>query len=121
MTRIEPESFDSSLLDAIDETLSLILSERAKEAIYAHVEKYYGLRKEEIPVKLDVFSSCLEKIFGRAGAVIEKTVLKRFYSKLGIDFEEMKDCDFKDYIISAKGSAKAFSRSSLFEVRRASR
>jgi hypothetical protein len=115
------ESFESILLDTIDETLSLVLSERAKEAIYSHVEKYYDLRKEEIPIKPEVFASCLEKIFGRAAAVMEKMVLKRFYSKLGIAFEETKDWNFKDYIISAERSAKAFSRSSLFEVGRASR
>jgi len=120
LTSVERESFESSLLDAIDETLSLVLSERAKEVIYAHLEKYYDLRREEVPLKLDVFASCLEKIFGRAAAIMEKMVLKRFYSKLGIDFEETKDWGFKDYIISAKESAAALSRCSLFQVRRCS-
>ena len=121
MKSIEREGFESSLLDAIDETLSLVLSERAKEAVYVHVEKYYDLRREEIPLKLDVFASCLEKIFGRAAAVMERMVLKRLYSKLGICFEETKDWNFKDYVISAEQSATALSRSSLFEVGRALR
>jgi len=62
----------------------------------------------------------MHKIFRRAPAAIEKIVLKRFYSKLGIDFNEAKDWDFKDYIIHAKESATAVSGSSLFEVRTAS-
>jgi len=61
------------------------------------------------------------EIFGRAAAAIEKIALKRFYSKLGIDFKEAKDWDFKDCIISAKESAAAVPGSSLFELRGASR
>jgi len=49
------------------------------------MEKYCRFRRQEIPHKPDLFASCLEKIFGRA-AVIEKTVLRKLYSKLGIDF-----------------------------------
>jgi len=98
LTQVEPEVFERSLLDAIDETLCLVMSEQMKEAIYALLEKYYGLRREEIPRKPDLFATCLEKIFGRAALVIEKVVLKRFYSKLGIDFKEKKDWNFKDCV-----------------------
>jgi len=95
------------LLDAIDETLSLVLSERTKEAIYAHIEKHFDLRREEIPRKPDLLAICLEKIFGQAAPIVEKMILKKLYSKLGIDFEERKDWSFKDCIISAEGSVGA--------------
>jgi len=116
----EREGFERSLLDAVDETLCLVLSERTKDAIYVHMEKYFDLRREEIPRKPDLFVSCLEKIFGRAASVLEKMVLRRLYSKLGIDFDERKSLDFRGYLISAEKSATGFSRESIFEVGRAS-
>jgi len=117
---LERESFERSLLDAVDETLCLVLSERTKEAIYVHLEKYFDLRREEIPRKPDLFVSCLEKIFGRAAPVLEKMVLRKFYSKLGIEFDERKSSDFRGYLISAERSATGLSRESVFEVGRAS-
>jgi len=66
LTANQRQGLERCLLDAIDETLSLVLSERIKEAIYSHMEKYFDLRREEIPRKLDLLASCLEKIFGRA-------------------------------------------------------
>jgi len=106
--RIEQEDLDRSLLEAIDEMLSLLLGEGTKKAIYTYMERYYGLKREEIPQKPDLFMACLERMFGRAGPVIEKMVLKRFYSKLGMNLEERKDWNFKDYIVSAERSATAF-------------
>jgi len=102
------EGLERCLLDAIDETLSLVLSERTKEAIYAHMEKYFDLGREEIPRKPDLLATCLEKIFGRAAPVVEKMILKKLYSKLGIDFEEREDWSFKDYIISVERCAGPF-------------
>jgi len=118
---LEREGFEHSLLDAVDETLCLVLSERTKEAIYVHMEKHFDLRREEIPRKPDLFVSCLEKIFGRAAPVLEKMMLRKFYSKLGIDFEEKKDWGFKDYVISVGRSAAAPSSDSFFKVCRSSR
>jgi len=99
---VEEKDFDCTLLEVMDETLSLVLGEGTKRAIYAHLETHYALRREEIPQKLDLFSTCLERIFGRARPVVEKMVLKRLYLKLGMNFEERKDCSFKDYIVSAE-------------------
>jgi len=118
---LDREDFDRGLLEAMDETLSLVLGEGTKKAIYTHMERCCALRREEIPQKPDLLVTCLERIFGRARPVLEKMVLKKFYSKLGIGFEERKDWGFKDYIISAERSATGLSRDSLFEVRRASK
>jgi len=112
LTHSEREAFENSLLEAMDETLSLVLSERTKEAIYAHMERYYALRREEIPQKPDRFMACLDRIFGRARSVIEKMVLKKFYSKLGMDLIERKNWNFHDYIIFAERSAGELSNRS---------
>jgi len=118
---MEPEVFEHSLMDAVDETLCLVLSARTKEAIYSYVEKFWALKRQEIPRKPDMFAACLAKIFGRSAPVMEKMVLKKFYSKLGIAFEENKDWGFKDYLISAERSAVVRSRDSVFELCRSSR
>jgi len=110
LTSREREAFERSLLEAMDETLSLVLSERTKEAVYAHMERFCNLKRDEIPIKPDLLTTCLEKIFGRAATVIEKMVLRRFCSKLGIDFDEKKDWSFKDHVVFVERSVGAFSR-----------
>lgn len=57
--------FDKLLLAAVDEGLS-ILGESSKKAIYFHLERNFGIKKDEIPSKVEVFSEALEQIF-RAG------------------------------------------------------
>jgi len=104
LASIEPEVFERSLLDAVDETLFLLLSARTKEAIYSYVEKFCGLKRQEIPRKPDLFVACLVKIFGRAAPVMEKMVLKKFYSKQGMNFEERENWNFQDYLLFAKRS-----------------
>ncbi len=101
---MEPEVFERSLLDAIDETLCLVLSERTKEAIYTYLEKFWALKRQEIPRKPDLFAACLAKIFGRSAPVMEKMVLKKFYSKHGMKFEEKENWSFQDYLLLAKSS-----------------
>lgn len=56
--------FETILLEAVDWGLSS-LGETPKQAIHFHLEKSFGVRKEEIPYKVEAFAGAVEEIFGR--------------------------------------------------------
>ena len=76
-------NFDQLLLEAIDEGLSS-LGEAVKASIYIHLEGYFNIRKEEIPVKLGDFSNSLERIFGLGAPHLEILFMKHLYAKVGV-------------------------------------
>ena len=74
-------NFDQLLLDAIDEGLSG-LGKAGKASIYIHLEDLFNIRKQEIPNKLDGFSSALHRIFGLGARNLEILILKKLHEKL---------------------------------------
>jgi hypothetical protein len=67
--------FDRLLLEAVDEGLC-ILGESSKQAIYFHLERNFGIKKDEIPSKLEAFSGALEQIFGFGANFIEISITR---------------------------------------------
>jgi hypothetical protein len=88
------------LTEAVDEGL-LTLGESGREAVYFHLNNTYSLKKEDVPDKPQAFDEALRKIFGVGADVIERSVVKRLYSKLEIDFIENKNYGFANYINDA--------------------
>jgi len=74
--------FDALLLDSIDEALSS-LGESIKRTTYFHLEQSFDIRKDEIPHRIGTFAHALENIFGVGGDLIETTILKKLYEKVG--------------------------------------
>jgi hypothetical protein len=64
------QSYYDMLLEAIDEGLSS-LGESAKIAIYLHLENTFGIKKQEIPFRIDAFQEALEKLFGLGARQIQ--------------------------------------------------
>ncbi|MGB9134670.1 MAG: hypothetical protein WCC63_03670, partial [Candidatus Bathyarchaeia archaeon] len=56
--------FERLLQEAVDEGLSA-LGESAKQAIYYHIERILGIRREEISRNVEAFAEAIEKIFGQ--------------------------------------------------------
>ena len=97
-------SFEKLLLEAIDDTLSSF-GNSAKQAIYAYLEKRFKIQKQDIPNKIDEFTSAIEKIFGCGAKLIEIQIMKRLYGKVGQDFEYFPKKDnlsFTEYLEAAK-------------------
>jgi hypothetical protein len=99
------ETFKQILLEAVEEGL-LTLGESGREAVYFHLQNLYGVKKEEIPNKLEEFADGLRKIFGLGAAVIEKAIIKSLYGKIGMKHEERKDYSFLRYIRDAETAVK---------------
>ena len=68
----------------IDKGLELIGS-TVKEVVYFHFESTTGIRKEEVPYRIDKFISFLESIFGPASSTIEELILKEIAKEFEID------------------------------------
>jgi hypothetical protein len=74
-------SFYDILLEAIDEALSS-LGESSKIAIYLHLENSMGIKKQEIPFRIDDFQNALEKIFGLGARLLEILFVKNLHEKI---------------------------------------
>jgi hypothetical protein len=74
-------SFYDVLLEAIDEALSS-LGESSKTAIYLHLENSMGIKKQEIPFRIDDFQNALEKIFGLGTRLLEILFVKNLHEKI---------------------------------------
>ena len=96
------KEFDNILLECVDASLSDLLSPKVRDATYIVLEKTYSISRNEIPQRPNQFGSCLEQVFGVAGKTIGRTIAKRLYSKLGLEFLEKPGYEFNDYIRAAR-------------------
>ncbi len=89
------------LLEAVDDGL-LILGEGGRRALYFQIEKRYGIKREEIPHKIDKFHEALENMFGPPCKILEEIIAKEVYGKLGLRFKKYKGWTFIDYLEEIK-------------------
>lgn len=88
-------------VDALMEGL-MVLGESPRDSLLQFLQKNYGLRREDIAKKPEVFSQALEKIFGRGGSVLEAIVIKKLYEKLGTPFQRRTGASFSQYLVRAR-------------------
>lgn len=99
--RMPPTNFKKILLVAVEEGLSS-LGDSPKQAIFFHLETSFKIRKDNIPANPTEFAKALEKIFGPGASYLEKLIAKRLYEKLGMEFEEIENWDFFEYVNNVK-------------------
>ena len=96
------EHFHVLLLESIDETITALLGKGVLDSLYLHLERFCAITKDELPNRLEVFLSILEKTFGSSGKTIGKAIAKRFYSKLQLEFDEKANHSLLEYVEEAK-------------------
>jgi hypothetical protein len=79
-------SFYETLLEAIDEGFSS-LGESVKVAIYFHLENTFGIKKREIPFRIDDFSDALEKLFGLGARHLEIIFMKNIHANVRVNYK----------------------------------
>jgi len=97
-------TFEKNLLDAIDEGL-YFLGESAKQAIYFHLEKKYGISKQDFPNRIECFTEAIEDIFGCGAKVLEINIMKKLFHKMGyisLKLQAHEDLEFRKYIEAAR-------------------
>ncbi len=74
--------FDKMLIESLDESLSGLLGEWVRVALYKRLEKFYAIQRDQIPAKLDGFSFALGETFGlSASKTVVRNVVERLYSE----------------------------------------
>ena len=95
--------FENLLLEAIDQSLS-VLGESSRISIYFHLEKTYGVKRQDIPQKPEAFVSAVEKIFGPGAKIIENMVSKGLCEKAGLCTQDgaVKNLSFVETVAVVK-------------------
>ena len=99
------DDFHQALLEAVDEGF-LALGDSVRQAIYWHLENRFSIKRNEIPNRLKEFIEALKNIFGEGAEILLKIIIKRFYIKLNLNFKEVENWSFIDYVENAKKSIK---------------
>ena len=73
-------NFEMGVTEAIDDIL-LSFGNIVKQAIYRHLENSYGIKKEEIPFKIEDFANAIEQTFGSVAKLIEIKIIERLHAK----------------------------------------
>ncbi len=91
------------MVESIDETITELLSRGVVEALYAHLQTFHFISRDELPYRLDTLFTSLEKVFGvRGSQTITKTIAKKFYFKLGLEFTDNPRHSLLEYVEEAK-------------------
>ena len=101
-----PQSdFERLLGEAVDEGLTS-LGESAGQAIYYHLERIFGIRKEEIPCNVEAFAEAMEKIFGQGANFLEILIMKKLHEKVRLNLRKhsFQGLEFTEYVAMAKQS-----------------
>jgi hypothetical protein len=99
--RLSQDNVRKILLEAVEEGFSS-LGDSPKQAIFFHLETSFKIRKDNIPANLTEFARALEEIFGPGAFYLEKLIAKRLSEKLGLEFEEVENWDFLEYVGNVK-------------------
>lgn len=94
------------LLDSIDEVFVDLLGTRVRDAFYDSLERNQRIAREELSQHLDKFQDALETVFGSGGDTIGRTIAKRLYAKLELDFTPRTDYKLKEYVEAAKPQSR---------------
>jgi hypothetical protein len=109
ITVVPDRPFYDILLEAIDEAFST-LGESPKASIYFSLEKLEGIKKQEIPFRIDDFQNALEKLFGIGARHLEILFIKKLHEKIKARYKwdmprwVVPELTFKEYIRLAKMS-----------------
>jgi len=94
-----PEEFYATFVEATEETINELLGASVLDALYATLSRKHDITREEVPYRLDTVFSVLETVFGVKGArTIGRSIVRRFYAKLNVEFKEDHDHPLEDYL-----------------------
>jgi hypothetical protein len=92
------KAFRGFFAEAVDETLKQIFKKEGARVIYDFLENKSCLKLEDVADNPEALSASLETLMVSASQVVELTILKNLYSKMGLKFEEKNNYKFSDYI-----------------------
>jgi hypothetical protein len=115
LTLDDDRAFYDILLEAIDKSF-LSLGEPVKTSIYLYLENSMGIKKPEIPFRINDFQNALEKLFEIGARHLEILIIKNLHEKIKIKYRrDMPPCvvpnlTFQEYIRYVKMTYENSSR-----------
>ena len=104
--RLHSMDYNDLLLDSIDEVFVDLLGTRVRDAFYDALERNQRIAREELAQHLDKFQEALETVLGSGGDTVGRTIAKRLYAKLALDFTPRSDYRLTDYVEAAKPQSR---------------
>jgi len=101
------EDFRNALLEAVDDCL-LVIGKSAGDALLYHIEKNFGIRRQDIPEKLEAFHGALKRLLGEGATVIDILITKKLYDRLGLNFEGHENWTLVDYVNYALNAKRGY-------------
>ena len=86
----------------VEKSLKQVFGETSTRLIYDYFESNHHLRREDIPENLEKFFSSLKDMYGFGARLLEKLVLKKLHTQLGLRYEEKEGYSLSDYIRELK-------------------
>jgi hypothetical protein len=84
------------------------LGESGKHAVYFHLERRFGIKKREIPFRVEDFADAVEKIFGPGARLLEIQIMKSLYRNIRrpLGNKKLQDIVFTEYVATARKNFK---------------
>ena len=73
--------FEVTVIEAIDESLGAFKNLN-KQEIYSHLENRFGIKKQEIPSKIEDFADAMEQMFGIGAKLIEIRIIRAIHKRV---------------------------------------
>lgn len=96
------EAFDRALIQSIDEAIKSVFSQQVVEAFHLNLKNRRSIDQQDIPNNLQTLSVVFEKYFGLGARTVERTIARKLYSKLGLEFRRKDQSRLIDSVESAK-------------------
>jgi hypothetical protein len=100
------DEFGVALLDSMDEAIASLLSQDVADAFRSNLKAKRSISPEEIPDNLPTISVVLKKYFGPSAEAIEDEIAHSLYSKCGLEFRKIEDCNLTEYVEIARKEFK---------------
>jgi hypothetical protein len=97
----EPAGFRKAILEAVDYGL-MVLGEIVRQAIYERIEKDHGLKRTEIPERLEAFHKALVSMLGVSAKTVERLIARTLYERLGLNFTPRPEWTLIEYVDHAR-------------------
>jgi hypothetical protein len=73
------------------------------ESLYLHLKTVHSTPRDEVPYRLGILVSILERIFGLRGSkTISKAIARKVYAKLGLTLLDLPDRTLLEHVEEAK-------------------
>ena len=101
----EPAGFRDTLIEAVDYGL-MVLGEIVRVAIYERIEEDHGIKRTEIPERLEAFHTALGGVLGVSAKTVERLIAKSLYERLGLNFTPRPEWTLIEYVDHAKTTSR---------------